>query len=274
MVQMQDVTVFYKKKKVLDHICLEFKKESYGILGPNGAGKTTLFRTITGSIKPKKGMITYENKKAAIGYLPQKFGCMPELTVKEQLQYICYLKGIEISQEESEISRVLKIVNMDDRANQKCRKLSGGMIRRIGIAQSILGHPDLVLLDEPTAGLDIEERNHFYGIFKELEGNCPVLISSHIAEDILLSCQNTVIMKEGKIMVSETTKGIAPMAKGKVFLIREADAAKLNVYHLIRTEEVNGQRYLRILTEKEPNVFCLEPQMTLEDGYFVCLYGL
>lgn len=232
MIKIQNLTAGYGKKIVLSDINLELENQTYGIIGPNGSGKTTLFRVLTSF-----GMLTSKNiltanlkicsgdilvsdscnnkkmigkKNCQIGYLSQKFGCMPQLTVKEQLQYFCYLKKIPASEEEYEISRVLDAVHMSEFANQKCKKLSGGMVRRVGIAQAILGKPQFILLDEPTTGLDIEERCHFYQIFHQLEGVCPVLISSHITEDIVEGCTNTIILKTGTILLQEKTEKIKP----------------------------------------------------------------
>lgn len=217
MIKIQNLTAGYGKKIVLSDINLELENQTYGIIGPNGSGKTTLFRVLTSfRMLTSKNILTANlkicsgdilvsdscnNKKmigkknCQIGYLSQKFGCMPQLTVKEQLQYFCYLKKIPASEEEYEISRVLDAVHMSEFANQKCKKLSGGMVRRVGIAQAILGKPQFILLDEPTTGLDIEERCHFYQIFHQLEGVCPVLVSSHITEDIVEGCTNTIILK-------------------------------------------------------------------------------
>ena len=183
MIKIQNLTAGYGKTIVLSHINLELKNETYGIIGPNGSGKTTLFRVLTNSLKLKSGHISKIN--GVCGYLPQKFGCMPLLTVKEQLQYFCYLKKIPVAEENEEICRVLRAVHMSELADVKCKKLSGGMVRRVGIAQAILGHPKLILFDEPTTGLDIEERCRFYEIFQQLNGICPVLIASHITEDIV-----------------------------------------------------------------------------------------
>ena len=135
---------------------------------------------------------------------------MPLLTVKEQLQYFCYLKKIPVAEENEEICRVLRAVHMSELADVKCKKLSGGMVRRVGIAQAILGHPKLILFDEPTTGLDIEERCHFYEIFQQLNGICPVLIASHITEDIVEGCTNTIILKNGIVILQEKTKDIKP----------------------------------------------------------------
>ena len=217
MIKIQNLTAGYGKKIVLSDINLELENQTYGIIGPNGSGKTTLFRVLTNNLKIRSGSILFSNKKVLvgrkkcqIGYLSQKFGCMPQLTVKEQLQYFCYLKKIPASEEEYEISRVLDAVHMSEFANQKCKKLSGGMVRRVGIAQAILGKPQLILLDEPTTGLDIEERFHFYQIFHQLEGVCPVLVSSHITEDIVEGCSNTIILKNGTILLQEKTERIKP----------------------------------------------------------------
>lgn len=232
MIKIQNLTAGYGKKIVLSDINLELENQTYGIIGPNGSGKTTLFRVLTSfRMLTSKNILTANlkicsgdilvsdscnNKKmigkknCQIGYLSQKFGCMPQLTVKEQLQYFCYLKKIPASEEEYEISRVLDAVHMSEFANQKCKKLSGGMVRRVGIAQAILGKPQLILLDEPTTGLDIEERFHFYQIFHQLEGVCPVLVSSHITEDIVEGCSNTIILKNGTILLQEKTERIKP----------------------------------------------------------------
>ena len=232
MIKIQNLTAGYGKKIVLSDINLELENQTYGIIGPNGSGKTTLFRVLTGfRMLTSKNILTANlkicsgdilvsdscnNKKmigkknCQIGYLSQKFGCMPQLTVKEQLQYFCYLKKIPASEEEYEISRVLDAVHMSEFANQKCKKLSGGMVRRVGIAQAILGKPQFILLDEPTTGLDIEERCHFYQIFHQLEGVCPVLVSSHITEDIVEGCTNTIILKTGTILLQEKTEKIKP----------------------------------------------------------------
>ena len=144
MIKIQNLTAGYGKTIVLSHINLELKNETYGIIGPNGSGKTTLFRVLTNSLKLKSGHISKIN--GVCGYLPQKFGCMPLLTVKEQLQYFCYLKKIPVAEENEEICRVLRAVHMSELADVKCKKLSGGMVRRVGIAQAILGHPKLILL--------------------------------------------------------------------------------------------------------------------------------
>lgn len=232
MIKIQNLTAGYGKKIVLSDINLELENQTYGIIGPNGSGKTTLFRVLTSfRMLTSKNILTANlkicsgdilvsdscnNKKmigkknCQIGYLSQKFGCMPQLTVKEQLQYFCYLKKIPASEEEYEISRVLDAVHMSEFANQKCKKLSGGMVRRVGIAQAILGKPQFILLDEPTTGLDIEERCHFYQIFHQLEGVCPVLVSSHITEDIVEGCTNTIILKTGTILLQEKTEKIKP----------------------------------------------------------------
>ena len=208
MIKIQNLTAGYGKTIVLSHINLELKNETYGISGPNGSGKTTLFRVLTNSLKLKSGHISKIN--GVCGYLPQKFGCMPLLTVKEQLQYFCYLKKIPVAEENEEICRVLRAVHMSELADVKCKKLSGGMVRRVGIAQAILGHPKLILFDEPTTGLDIEERCRFYEIFQQLNGICPVLIASHITEDIVEGCTNTIILKNGTVILQEKTKDIKP----------------------------------------------------------------
>lgn len=145
----------------------------YGLLGPNGSGKTTLLRMLAGVLQPTAGKI--EIDRNSIGYLPQKFGCFPELTVKEQLEYFACLKKIPKKLHEEEIDRVLDIIHLSDRKKDACRKLSGGMVRRMGIAQALLGNPKILLLDEPTVGLDPEERNHFHSIIYKIKGKMSII---------------------------------------------------------------------------------------------------
>lgn len=197
MIKIQNLTAGYGKKIVLSDINLELENQTYGIIGPNGSGKTTLFRVLTSfRMLTSKNILTANlkicsgdilvsdscnNKKmigkknCQIGYLSQKFGCMPQLTVKEQLQYFCYLKKIPASEEEYEISRVLDAVHMSEFANQKCKKLSGGMVRRVGIAQAILGKPQLYANSlfrfsyHCVRTLELSEANTRYGIRRTIK---------------------------------------------------------------------------------------------------------
>lgn len=144
-----------------------------------------------------------EDKAALIGYLPQKFGCFPELTVYDQLEYFACLKKLPRAEHEEEIQRVIQLVNLEEYEKTKCAKLSGGMIRRVGIAQAMLGRPELLLLDEPTVGLDPRERNRFNKIIGELQGQTTILLSTHLMEDVKSLCNKVLTLENGKLSFSK-----------------------------------------------------------------------
>lgn len=208
MVEVKNLTKQYKGKCVLDHVSFSLRNQTVGLLGPNGAGKTTLMRILVGIEKQSGGEILYKNKnkethtsrQCRIGYVPQSFGLIKNYTLYEHMQYFLCLKGVNRKYWEKEIRKVLGLVHLENEAKTKCRKLSGGMVRRAGIAQALLGKPELLLFDEPTVGLDPEERMRFHDIVKELEGSCPVMISTHIIEDVNKTCDDVIVMKEGEIL--------------------------------------------------------------------------
>lgn len=204
MIEINGIKKRFGKKEILKGISLKLGPCIYGLAGSNGAGKTTLLRILAGVMNADSGKITVQEGNGFTGYLPQKFGCFPELTVYEQLEYFACLKGIGGNGMESEIFRVLESVNMGGKEKVKCRKLSGGMVRRVGIAQALLGNPALLLLDEPTVGLDPEERKNFNQIIRKLEGESTVLLSSHLMEDIRSLCQRVIILESGEVREAET----------------------------------------------------------------------
>lgn len=203
MIEIRNVNKSFKTKKVLNHISLNLNNQTYALLGPNGSGKTTLLRIITNIIQGE-GEIVYKNKDDTIvslkdihiGYLPQKFGLFKEMKLIEQMNYFACLKDIDKDNRANEIQRVLEAVNMENELDKKCGDLSGGMIRRIGIAQAIMGNPDIILFDEPTTGLDPEERLRFKSVLSQLHGQCPIILSTHIVEDIESVCQSGSCFKK------------------------------------------------------------------------------
>lgn len=206
MIEINGIKKKLGKKEVLKGISLQLKPSVYGLAGANGAGKTTLLRILAGVMNADGGEIVMPEGSGQTGYLPQKFGCFPELTVYEQLEYFACLKKIPASCMESEILRALECVNLGGKEKMKCRKLSGGMVRRVGIAQALLGNPALLLLDEPTVGLDMEERKNFNRVVREMEGERTVLLSTHLAEDLKNLCQSVIILDSGEVreVVPET----------------------------------------------------------------------
>lgn len=202
MVDLRAVTVTYKRKKVLNQVSFCFGEKTYVLLGPNGSGKTTLFRCITHNIGNYQGEILFGKlSRPLIGYLPQFFGPFYDLTVEETLDYLAMYKRQGV--EKQEVNKVIDLFELNEIKSQRMKKLSGGIIRKIGIAQAFMGNPDIILLDEPAIGLDPEERKKFFEILKKISYDKTMIISTHILEDAYKISDEAVIINEGDIS-SET----------------------------------------------------------------------
>ncbi len=270
MLELKEVEKKYGKKTAVEKISLRLDKGIYGLLGPNGSGKTTLMRCITGILRPTGGQII---KPELTGYLPQKFGMYKELTLYEAMEYFAVLKGVEKAGRRQAVMECLESAHLEDRAKDRMRSLSGGMVRRAGIAQALLGNPELVLLDEPTAGLDPEERLRFKNLLTELEGERTILISTHIVEDVESGCDHILVLHEGKLLAQGTTEEIRQNAAGKVYLVPQENQGKLSGSRvLLRKENVDGEKYLRVLSEEEQPGKKVRP--TVEDGYMSYIHGM
>lgn len=265
--EIRGLTKKYGKKSVVDEVDLSLDCKTYALLGPNGAGKTTLIRMLAGVLKPTSGSISQDLNKESIGYVPQRFGCFPDVTVYEQLQYFCFLKNISVREEKEQINSVLKLVHLTDKKDIRCKKLSGGMIRRLGIAQALLGSPRLLLLDEPTVGLDLEERLRFNQVITSLQGKSTIMISTHQTEDIRDICSQIIIMNNGRILVDSDKNDIIRYAQGKVYLIPASKNIQ-NEHCFVMNAETNGaESLIRVLSDVKPDEGVLQ-KATLEDGYF------
>ena len=228
MITIQNIKKSYKKNVALDDVNMTLENKVYGLLGPNGSGKTTLLRIISGLLKADHGSIVFQDKsiqEASIGYLPQKFGVFKELSVYEQLEYYCILKKIPQLQRKESIQEVLESVNLEDMINRHCKELSGGMVRRLGIAQTFLGNPDIILLDEPSAGLDVEERLRFKRILSAKDFPFPIVISTHIVEDVESTCDILIVLKKGRIIYTGTPEDILKMLFDDVDILESQDLA-------------------------------------------------
>lgn len=231
MLKINHLSKSYKKKIVLDDISFEFGNMVYVLLGENGAGKTTLLRCITGVIKQYSGSVEIDasaadkdnNRKKGgkirIGYMPQNFGTYYNLTVKETLEYISLLKEIEDMDEA--VDRSLKMVHLEYIRDQKVKTLSGGMIRRLGIAQAILDEPDILIMDEPTVGLDPKERRDFFERLKELDFSGTILISTHILDDVSKIADKALVLINGKMMELPWEKGETDLEDKYLCLLKE-----------------------------------------------------
>ena len=201
----------YKNKIAVDRVSFTLSEGVTGLLGANGAGKTTLMRMMTGILVPTSGEITAdgiavqtEEYRSLLGYLPQDFGYYPEFTAKEFIQYIAALKGLEKRHAKRKTDELLEIVGLSDVANKKIKTFSGGMKQRVGIAQAIVNDPKILILDEPTAGLDPKERVRFRNLIAEIGKNTIVLFSTHIVSDIDSIAKSLLMMRDGQIIYEGT----------------------------------------------------------------------
>ncbi len=281
MIEIKSLKMKFKKNTVLKGIDFTFSNGVYGLLGPNGAGKTTLIRSMAGLYQPKEGQILYNGKPigkskeyiSRLGYLPQGFGIFKELKPIEALMLMANLKGIDKKIAEQDASRVLEIVNLSDSVDKKVGAFSGGMLRRLGIAQALLGDPEIVIFDEPTAGLDPEERLRFKNIISRLSKEKTVIISTHIVEDIEAVCDKIIVMNDGNIVKSGSCSEIEQCAKGKIYLVPVNDAVKLSEKAVIQKYfEREGQQLMRVLSNESLDYE--KGDATIEDGYICLLKGI
>ena len=219
----------FKDLTAVNDVSLRITPGVWGLLGANGAGKTTLMRMIAGIMNPSSGQILYdgipiselkESYRDVFGYLPQEFGFYPEFTVKDYLEYVAVLKGLTDKDSRRRIGELLEQMTLSHVRNKKISKLSGGMKRRVGIAQALLNEPEILILDEPTSGLDPGERVRFRNLLSEFAHNRIVLISTHIVSDVEYIATQNAVMKDGKLLAQGTTEELVKLVAGKVWTAR------------------------------------------------------
>lgn len=276
---ISDLNKKYKKNQVIHHLNCEIGEHIYGLMGPNGSGKTTFIRCILDLISYQNGKITFikDNQevpfhKVQFGYLPQAFQLFKDLTVAEHLDYFLTLKNIDIESNEEEILRVLKLVNMLDYKDKKCGSLSGGMVRRIGIAQALLGHVDILIFDEPTAGLDPDERINFERIIKNLSLNIPIILSTHIIEDVAQLCTHALFLKNGQFIYTGDMKTALHYLDDCVYTCSN------NAYQLMKEEHITRQQdseTIRVISKEVlPYSFLEKVTPNMNDLYQYMIHGL
>ncbi len=264
-------------------IDLDVPPGMFGLLGPNGAGKTTLMRILAGLLEPTSGSVTLDGEdvvadprrvRRRLGYLPQEFGFYPHLTGEKMLVYLLRLKGVEAPGGLDRLAaELLERVNLTSAAKRKLKGYSGGMRQRLGIAQAIAGDPHVVIVDEPTAGLDPEERMRFYRLLTELAADRIVLLSTHIVEDVAVLCPRFAIIRAGRL-VAETSPSAARAAiDGRIFegQVASGDLATLRrERQVIQAVLVEGENRVRVhLPEGEPPPGFRPVAATLEDAYLL-----
>lgn len=282
MIEIKGLTKIYSGNvQALDGIDLDIKSGMFGLVGPNGAGKTTLMRILAGLLKPTSGKLsvfgedltTREGKyavKSMLGYLPQELGLYPNLTGREFLDYIAILKGVKDSVvRKRQINDLLQEVRLEDTADRRLKTYSGGMKRRIGVAQALLGSPKLLIVDEPTVGLDPEERVRFRNLLSSMASNRTVILSTHIIEDISHSCNNLAVINKGKVVFWGAPSDLITRARGKVWTITTNGQQPNGGLSVVSTLQMqNGVQY-RVLGVPTPDYQASAIEPSLEDGYIL-----
>ena len=272
--------------KALSDINLEITNGMFGLLGPNGAGKSSLMRTIATLQGPSSGTIFLDNldvinnkdeMRKVLGYLPQDFGFYPKVTAEAMLHHFAILKGVSVKSERREIcDALLQQTNLYEVRHRYIGDYSGGMRQRFGIAQALLGNPKLIIVDEPTAGLDPQERNRFHNLLSEVGENIIVILSTHIVDDVRNLCRKMAIMNRGQVVFNgETTEAIA-LLKGKVYeaiIEKEALDDYRQRYQLISTRVWEGKINVHVLAETLPGPGFSSVEGDLEDVYFSHIHG-
>ena len=271
------LTKQYKNKIAADRISLTLTKGVYGLLGANGAGKTTLMRMLCGVLKPTNGEVrfngidvSHEDYRDALGYLPQDFGYYPEFTAQEFLYYMASLKGLTKQRAKEKSAELLETVSLSDMAKKKIKTFSGGMKQRLGIAQALLNNPQILVLDEPTAGLDPKERIRFRNLISQLGSDRIVLLSTHIVSDVESIANVILIMKDGQIIHKGSINDIITVIENKIFecTVDNKKAGNLmNDYPIINIRNENGMTFLRLAADEKPCEEATSAQATLEDLY-------
>tara|TARA_Y100000758_G_scaffold204391_1_gene146115 strand:- start:437 stop:1312 length:876 start_codon:yes stop_codon:yes gene_type:complete len=273
------------KVKALDNINLKIGKGMFGLLGPNGAGKSTLMRTIATLQSPDSGEINFNeidvlkdqlSLRKILGYLPQSFGVYPKMSAEELLNYFALLKGISVKKEREElVNELLDITNLQDVKKKNVDGYSGGMKQRFGIAQLLLNDPKLIIVDEPTAGLDPAERQRFLNVLREVGTNCTVIFSTHIVDDVKELCNDMAILNGGRILKHikpvEATAEIKNQIWTKVVKREELDEAEVNFNILSSNYNIDNTLTIRVHSEKKPATGFNKTEPQLDDVYFITL---
>ena len=272
--------------KALQNISLEIPIGMFGLLGPNGAGKSTLMRTIATLQEADKGTITLGNLdvftqknevRQVLGYLPQQFGLYPKISAEVLLNHFAVLKGITNKRERKDVvNALLHKTNLYKVKKQNLEGFSGGMKQRFGIAQALLNNPKLLIVDEPTAGLDPVERNRFYNILSELGEHTAVILSTHIVEDVKELCTNMAVINKGQVLLKGNPLNIIEELDGKVYqktIIKSELGIYKENYQVISEKLFLGKPMIHILSDTNPGSDFIPVKADLEDVYFSQIFG-
>lgn len=281
--ELTDLTKTFKNKTAVRDISVSLEHGVYGLLGENGAGKTTLMRMLCGILEPTSGTVLCDgipirqlggDYRMLLGYLPQDFGYYKDFTALRFLHYMAALKALPEEYARGRIEELLTLVGLSAEKKNKLKTFSGGMIRRIGIAQALLNDPEILVLDEPTSGLDPGERVRFRNIISSLGKNRLVLLSTHIVSDIEYIADKILLMKEGRLIHTGDETGLLEKARGRVWncLVPEAEADLLNRQYIVSNLRYQDTKVaLRIVSEEKPAPEAEPAEAALEDAYLYCI---
>lgn len=273
------VSKHFKNKIAVDAVSVCLQKGVYGFLGANGAGKTTLLRMLCGVLKPTSGEIRCNGTEIRtldgdyrylLGYLPQDFGYYPDFSAKRYLEYLAACKAIPKYLVQEKVQEMLRLVGLTGEQRQKIKSFSGGMVRRLGIAQALLNDPEILILDEPTSGLDPKERIRFRNIISALSKEKIVILSTHIVSDVEFIADQILLMKQGQIIEQGTAREVTDIVNGKVweYLADPEEAARLNETFAVSNLRNEGDKvHLRIVSDTSPCEGASLVRPGLEDVY-------
>lgn len=271
--------------QALDDVSLIIPTGMFGLLGPNGAGKSTLMKILATLLESDSGAATLgqvdvlkqkDEVRKRLGYLPQEFGVYPKVSAYEMLSHIALLKGITVGRKEL-VNALLQRVNLYDHRRKSLSSFSGGMKQRFGIAQALIGDPQLIIVDEPTAGLDPGERNRFYNLLSEIGENVIVILSTHIVEDVKELCPNMAVIDKGKLLYSGSPENALSALNGKIWsrFIQKSEVENFtNNYRVISTRMVSGRPLIHVFSESDPGNGFSASDVDLEDVFFSKIAGL
>lgn len=282
MLEIKNVTKKFKDFSAVENINLKLDNGVYGLLAPNGAGKTTLIKMIVTLLRPTEGEILYngedifaldEKYRELIGFLPQKFGYYKEDTPIQFLTYIAALNGIKKKDALKKCDELLSLVGLEDVKNKKMKKFSGGMLQRVGIANALMNDPEILILDEPTAGLDPMERVRFRNIISNLSKDRIVILSTHIVSDIERVANNIILIKDKHILMCDTPENVCALAKDRIYqtTVDERDYEDFANQYSVLTQKVEGSNIVVRIKSEEPLEF-ERVTPSLED-VFLYVYG-
>lgn len=287
-IKINDLTVTFKNKvTAINHADLEIPNGVFGLLGENGAGKTTLMRVLTTVLTPTSGTVSmdgilycegnYPKIQHRIGYLPQEIDLYPGLTVQECLEYMGDLAGVPKEECRKRIQYYLEKTSLTEHRKKKMKQLSGGMKRRVGLVQALLNEPKFLIVDEPTTGLDPEERIRIRNLLVDFSENRTVLFSTHVVEDLAAVCNQLAVMKKGQFLYAGSMKELVRTAKGHVWICRLRDEVQAREiekkYHISSKQLSEDGVQIRLISEKMPNIECVSVEPTLEDAYIYIVNG-